>query len=71
MKDSMNCRKQAEAFRALAQDVNDEPGRAVLLQLSQAWELLAGAWDSLSSEMEPVRKRPRRAEVRDRDAEAA
>jgi len=32
---------------------------------------LAGAWDSLSSEMEPVRKRPRRAEVRDRDAEAA
>lgn len=56
MKDSLNCRRQAEAFRALAQAQTDEPGREVLLQLSQAWELLAGAWDSLSSELAPGRQ---------------
>ena len=51
MKDAMNCRAQAETFRALAQASQDESGRAVLLQLSQAWDLLAGAWDSLSAEL--------------------
>jgi hypothetical protein len=51
MKDSANCRAQAEAFRALARSQEDEPGRVILLQLSQAWDLLAGAWDSLSEEL--------------------
>jgi hypothetical protein len=51
MQDSTNCRAQAEAFRSLAQGQKDEPERAVLLQLSQAWDLLAGAWDSLSAEL--------------------
>src|ERR1017187_9833912 len=63
MKDSTNCRAQAEAFRALAKSQEGEPDRAILLQLSQAWDLLAGAWDSLSSELEPAHQRlgPRRA----------
>jgi hypothetical protein len=59
MKDSTNCRVQAEAFRALAQSQPDDPDHAVLLQLSQAWDLLAGAWDSLAVEMQ---QRPGRSE---------
>ena len=62
MKDSVNCRMQADAFRALAQNLEDEPSRAILLQLSQARDLLAGAWDSLSAELGPVRQRSHQAE---------
>jgi hypothetical protein len=61
MKDSVNCRAQAEAFRALAQRQEDEPGRVILLQLSQAWELLAGAWDTLSSELAQRSGRPEKS----------
>jgi hypothetical protein len=64
MKDSTNCRAQADAFRVLAQTQADESGREILLQLSQAWELLAGAWDTLSAELGPggQRSRPLSAE---------
>ena len=55
MKDSTNCRAQAEAFRVLAQTLEEEQGRAILLQLSQAWDLLAGAWDSLAAGLGPAR----------------
>ena len=58
MKDSTKCRAQAKAFRALAQRQADEPDKAVLLQLSQAWDLLAGAWDSLSAELHQRSGRP-------------
>jgi hypothetical protein len=61
MKDSMNCRAQADAFRALAQRQEDEPGRVILLQLSQAWDLLAGAWDSLSVELQQGSDRPEKS----------
>jgi hypothetical protein len=54
MKDSTNCRAQADAFRVLAQTQADESGREILLQLSQAWELLVGAWDTLSVELGPA-----------------
>jgi hypothetical protein len=57
MKDSTNCRAQADAFRVLAQTQTDESGREILLQLSQAWELLAGAWDTLSVELGPAGQR--------------
>jgi len=58
MKDSTNCRAQAEAFRSLAQSQPETPDRAVLLQLSQAWDLLAGAWDSLAVELNQRTGRP-------------
>jgi hypothetical protein len=53
-KDSRNCRAQADAFRMLAETQIDEPGREILLQLSQAWDVLAGAWDTLSAELGPA-----------------
>jgi hypothetical protein len=61
MKDSTNCRAQAEAFRTLAQSQPDDPDHEVLLQLSQAWDLLAGAWDSLAVEMQQRSGRPEQA----------
>ena len=61
MKDSTNCRAQAEAFRSLAQGKHDEPDRAVLLQLSQAWDMLAGAWDSLATELHQRSGQPEKA----------
>jgi hypothetical protein len=47
MQTSMDFHAEADSFRFRAQTIEAEQSRFLLLQLSQAWETLAEAWDRL------------------------
>jgi len=50
MQASTDFHAEAEQFRSRAGTTQAEQSRLLLLQLSQAWDALAHAWDSLPAE---------------------